>query len=541
VILWNVSLKSQTAVMRMIELKAAAPAATVLEKDVILGHGGTFSLNLPPERATSNVFLVVDIYELGNPVHPDGHVGWWRYDINHLVQHPTGKLTCDESGTVQLTIEGATPLDEWRNPSHIDASRMELLLVLRSAITNAILSIDRIPVMQSAQDLETFRSSFDRNYLSPRFAPPHYVLPSKRSIHIVSKNVFQRDAVGNLCLGLYRMLRQHQVDVHIFGDHFDLAMNDVVNRRETLASRIGPDDILMYFFSTYDSDLDQLVDMNCACKIAYFHGVTPPKLLQVFDPELSSQCAKAIRQIPLLAKFDRLATNSHASAEVLREIFAKDNCGGSEPIGVIPPKLVGADGSPAASRAKMKAKPLSPGFLYVGRIKSHKRIEDLLYLLSAYRKLDPSARCTIVGLSDNPAYRDYLRWVQVEQLNLPEDAVIWRGSISESELAGVYDEATAYVSMSEHEGFCLPLIEAMTQNVLVFAYDLPAVRETVGMAGVIFSDKSFENLARQLHFLLASPETYEAIIEAQRERAREFAKEMDGRDFLNLLVLSQEP
>ena len=535
----------------MNEPKAAGVAVTVVEKEIVLDRGGAFSLNLPAEWIASNVFLVVDLYDLDNPVHPAGHIGWWRYEIAQLPPSPAGRLILDKDDKVRPDFEGAEAVDEWRNPAEVAANRIELLIVLRSVITHAILSMDRIPVMRSVADLEAFRSSFDRNYQSPRYAPPHYVLPADRRVHIVATNIFQRDAVGNLCLGLYRMLRQHGVGVRLFAENFDLAMNDVIDRRENLLSRLTPNDIIVYCFSIHDSKLAELMEMECACKVAYFHGVTPPRLLQVFDPELSARCAKAIEQLPLLAKFDRLATNSRASAETLRKAFADGDVSIAGEIAVIAPKLFGASetrfwssmrtqattspqatGKPAAAERFVK-----PTFIHVGRVISHKRIEDVLHLFAEYRKLDVQARIVIVGASDSVAYRDYLRWVQIEQLNLPEDAVDWRGSVSDSELDSLYNDAAVYVSMSEHEGFCLPLLEAMMRNVLVFAYDQPAVRETVGMAGVIFSDKSFEDLAKQLHLLLSSSETREAIVEAQTRRAAELVEAMDGRGFLELLAV----
>lgn len=535
----------------MNDWEPAAVAATVVEKDIVLDRGGSFTLSLPREWVASSVFLVIDIYDLDNPVHPEGHIGWWRYDIARLPRSPGGRLEIDEDDRVTPRFESVAAVDEWRNPAGVKAARMELLIVLRSVITNAILSMDRIPVMRTVADLTEFRSSFDRDFRTPRFAPPHYLMPARRQVHLVAGNIFQRDAVGNLCLALYRMLSQHEVSVRLFGDNFDLAMNDVIERRENLAARLKPDDIILYFFSIYDSRLAELSDMECACKVAYFHGITPPRLLQVFDPELSAQCARAIEQLPLLARFDRLATNSRASAEVLRQAFGEGNVTPSRHIDVIAPKLVGS--AEAGLTSSMKSgrvpqsqfaggsaaseKPARTTLIHVGRVTSHKRIEDVLHLLAEYRKLDPDAQAVIVGQSGNAAYRDYLRWVQIEQLNLPEYAVDWHGSVSDSQLDRLYGAASVYVSMSEHEGFCLPLLEAMMRRVVVFAYDLPAVRETVGMAGVIFSEKSFEHLARQLHLLLASPQTCDAIVEAQARRAAELVDGMDGRGFLDLLAV----
>jgi glycosyltransferase involved in cell wall biosynthesis len=522
----------------MSKQKIGGPSVTFREVEIVLDRGGAFSVNLPPSRLNADVSFIVDLYDLDNPVHPEGHIGWWRYDLATLPAQLAGHLTRDEAGDVGPNFGAAVPVDEWRNENRPDARRMELLVVLRSTITNAILSIDKIAVVRSEEDLAAFRSAFDRSCQSPRYAPPHAMLPAQTSIQIVAENIFQRDAVGDLCLGLYRMLKQHRMPVNLFADNFDLAMNDVINRRDTLPSRLGRNDVMLYFFSTYDSGLEEVAGIPCRRKIAYFHGVTSPKLLRVFDPELGAVCAKALRQVPLLAKFDGLATNSLASAAVMRARFAEANCPGAVEIDIIPPKIVGEDEISQAIPETVKTAPLQ--FLYVGRIKSHKRIEDFLHLLAAYRAFDPSARAVIVGRSDNAAYRDYLRWLQTEQLALPDDAVSWLGSVSEQELVEAYDEATVYVSMSEDEGFCLPLLEAMTRNVLVFAYGHPAVRETLGRAGIVFHEKDFEHLARQLHQLLGSSANREAILKAQRRRARALLRKMDGRGFLDLLTISGE-
>jgi glycosyltransferase involved in cell wall biosynthesis len=520
----------------MSELEATTPFASFRETEIVLDQGGTFSIALADKRLRANVSFIIDIYDLDNPVHPEGHVGWWRYELEHCVQQLASGMLCrDSAGKIRPAIEKATLLEEWCNQTQIDAKRMEALVVLRSTITNAILSVDRVPVVSSKNDLESFRSCFDRNYQSPRYTPPHSVLPAGRRIHIVSRNIFQRDAVGDLCLDLYRMLRQHQISVHLFADNFDLPLNDIIGRRETVPSRVGRDDIIIYFFSTYDRHLASLASLACHRKIAYFHGITSPRLLQVFDPELSAECAKAIEQIPLLLQFNRLAANSRTTANVMNKIFALQNGRPAPEINVIHPKLIG-EGEPCPT-SLTKLEQSSPNFLYVGRIRSHKRIEDLLRLLSDYRKIDPSARCTIVGRVDNSAYRDYLGWLQTTQLNLPENAVSWLGSISEDDLALAYQQATVYVSMSEDEGFCIPLLEAMRRNVMVFAYDRPAVRETLGGTGVIFSEKSFEHLSSHLHGLLASQETRHKILETQHRRARELTGKMDGRSFLEILTI----
>jgi glycosyltransferase involved in cell wall biosynthesis len=128
-----------------------------------------------------------------------------------------------------------------------------------------------------------------------------------------------------------------------------------------------------------------------------------------------------------------------------------------------------------------------------------------------------------------------LHWVQTKQLDLPDDAVNWLDSISDEQLDQAYDAASVYLSMSEDEGFCLPILEAMSRRVLVFAYDQAAVRETLGSTGVLFDEKSFEHLARQLQLLLTEPDACRKIVDTQHERAHALMINMDGREYLEIL------
>jgi glycosyltransferase involved in cell wall biosynthesis len=502
---------------------------------VLLDLGGSFSVTLPFQRENGDSFLVIDIYDLDNPVHPEGHIGWWRFGIEQLPEKVNGNLAQRHNGMISLSIDGGIPVDEWRNPAPPNAHRLELLVVMRSAITNAILSIDRVPVLRSRRDLGNFRLQCERAFERTRYVSHSADLRLGGRVHIVSKAIFEKDAVGNLCLALYGLLRQHGVEARLYADEFNLAMNDIVHRRAALASEVGINDVIFFCFSTYDQGLEGILELECHRRIAYYHGITSPRLLQVFDIEMSAQCAKAIRQLPLLGRFDQMAVNSEANAANLRETVATSGASPTKAIEIIPPKILSKQ-ELRLPISDAKLGPLRPNLLYVGRIASHKRIEDLLELVAQYRLLDPLVSCKIVGSSATPAYSDYLNWVQTRQLNLPEGIVSWLGELSESELVRAYEEATVYVSMSEDEGFCLPILEAMMRDSLVLAYDLPAIRELMGASGVIFSDKSHWDLARRIHELLRSPSTCREILKAQRERAREVMQAMDGGGFVSLLA-----
>ena len=192
--------------------------------------------------------------------------------------------------------------------------------------------------------------------------------------------------------------------------------------------------------------------LTVAAVSAYFHGVTKPELLQVFDPWLSVTCSKAIAQMGQLQKFDRIAANSRSSADTLVAQFDSNGSCDTKDIHVIPPRLLTAFAFEEEGRKER------PGtrILYVGRIKSHKKIEHILELFSAYLDLDKEAELRIVGDGNDKAYMDYLMWVQSSRLHLPDHSVKWLGSVDEDELDRQYREASVYISMSEDEGYCLP-------------------------------------------------------------------------------------
>jgi len=506
---------------------------TFASPEILLSEVGAFECRLSPGALESDLSLVIDLYDMDNPVHPQGHLGWWQFPVNRLPADVSGLLSL-ESDPIDCRLAGVTASRSWVNEQKIEFDRLVVNAVLRANITNAIVYLERVPAFRTPRQLADFRSGLNRDWNQPEFTAPGYIFPTGSTVRIVSRNIFMRDAVGNLCLGIYRMLRQHEIPVQLYCHISDLALNDVVRRVERLADEAGCDDQLLYFHSTYDPDLDRLLQLPCKRRIAYFHGVTAPELLQVFNPELAVTCRKGIEQIGRLQQFDLLAANSRASAARMIALFGSGSGHSTTDVRVIPPRLLSSDHSnPASSEHATSPTKL----LYVGRIKSSKRIEHLLELFAAYLRLDSEAELWIVGGGADKAYVDYLNWTQ-RDLRLPETKVHWAGSVNDSDLAAHYASASAYLAMSEDEGFCLPVFEAMLAGVPVFAYGLPAVIEVMQGCGIYFVEKDFQYLANALHTLLQDRQRVAELIARQHERAQQLAGRMDGRDFLELFAPS---
>jgi glycosyltransferase involved in cell wall biosynthesis len=497
------------------------------ERQLLLAEGSTLTLELSPAVATADVSLVIDIYDLNEPVHPRGHFGWWKFPLEESPRSLRGAVTLGQVGA-SVAVEGVEAIDSWVNDTPPASDRLLVNAVLRANTTNAIVDLDRLPAFADAGAMAAFRSGFDRDWSRPRFRAPHFVPAEGEIIHIVARDIFPRDAVGNLCLDLYRLLKQNRMEATLYADNSDLTFNDIVVRKEHLAQRVRATDQLIYFYSTHEPQLDEICALDCARKTLYFHGITDPRRLQVFEPEQSQRLTRAVADLPRLRCFSQFAANSTASAERLRAGLGLEQIALGN-IKVIPPKLLPPGPLPPRDGSEK-------ALLCVGRVQAHKKVDDFLRLIAAVRAQDAGVQAWIVGAAVDPAYRDYLRWVETTELQLPPGAVQWLGSVPEDELERLYARAGLLVSMSEDEGFCLPIFEAMRAGVPVLAYVLPAVTELLNRTGRYFTNKSFPQLARTVLDILADKTLREEQCAAQCERAVALSAHMNGREFLELLA-----
>jgi glycosyltransferase involved in cell wall biosynthesis len=113
--------------------------------------------------------------------------------------------------------------------------------------------------------------------------------------------------------------------------------------------------------------------------------------------------------------------------------------------------------------------------------------------------------------------------------------------VSDAKLQTIYSSASVYVSMSEHEGFCLPVLEAMAAGLPVISYAQPAVQEVLGGNGITFFEKDFEYLAAYLRGLLDAPDRLAEIVARQHDRATALIRGADGMAFWRLLSPESRP
>jgi glycosyltransferase involved in cell wall biosynthesis len=270
-------------------------------------------------------------------------------------------------------------------------------------------------------------------------------------------------------------------------------------------------------------------------RILYYHNVTPASFFAPYDPGVFRLASLARAELATLAGHVDLALGvSEFNRHELDEL-------GFSPTGVLSLPIDLTRVTRAARRPALES--LLEGelvnFLFVGRIAPNKCIEDHIRLAEHYKRyVDAFYRFIFVGRYDAvPGYFATIRALMTEY-RLLDERFIFTGPVPDEDLAAYYRHAAVYISLSEHEGFCAPLLEAMATDVPVLAYAAAAVPETLDGAGVSFSLKDLE-YAAELAGALAFDDTLRAsVIAGQRRRVAEFGDARLSRELAALVTYS---
>jgi len=267
-------------------------------------------------------------------------------------------------------------------------------------------------------------------------------------------------------------------------------------------------------------------------RVLQYHNVTPASYFAPYDPALFRLAALGRQELASLAgRVDYALGDSEFNRQELAAL-------GFESTGVFPIAVDTARITQPVRRPALE-EILDDGlvnFLFVGRIAPNKKIEDHIRLAEVYKRyIDAYYRFIFVGRVDVvPRYYSMIR-AQMAEYRLLHDRFIFTGPIPDEELAVYYRHAAVYVSLSEHEGFCVPLVEAMAADVPVLAYSAAAVPDTLGGAGVQFAPKDLEYAAELLGALAFDDSLRARVVAGQRRRLEDFGDARITRELTRLV------
>jgi glycosyltransferase involved in cell wall biosynthesis len=324
------------------------------------------------------------------------------------------------------------------------------------------------------------------------------------------------DAVGDSARRTRTLLRQMGHRSDLFALTMDDDLRDDVLPFADPASRRGD---ITFFHYALPSPMTAAFAALPGAKVLHYHNVTPARFFAPYDPNLFRLATFGRRELAtLVGKVDLALGVSEFNRRELEDLgFAPT---GVLPIAFDPGRIVDAPRRPAIEKLMHDG---LTNFLFVGRIAPNKKIEDLIRLAEHYKRyVDAHYRFIFVGKDDAvPRYSAMIRAL-VAEFGMLSERFIFTGPVPDEELAVYYQHAAVYISLSEHEGFCVPLVESMAADVPILAYAAAAIPDTLGGAGVQFAPKDLEQAAELAGALAFDDGLRQQVIAGQRRRLQDF-------------------
>ncbi len=363
-------------------------------------------------------------------------------------------------------------------------------------------------------------------------------------VSIINLNLIAQDAIGQNILHQVRFFRRRGDEVQIYllhppaGIAADIvALTRVVTITDLLAGRDGyfvRADLFIYHYSGHYALMDSIKYLERGAAIFYFHNLTPPALWN--RDEDRQQMAADLADVGKLAAYaDLIVADSEFNAQ---DLIQQHQCDPAR-VRVLPLAVPLDEFRPGPGDAALRARYALTGrraILYVGRVASHKRVDLLVEALALVKPQIPNAVLLVAGDHEsNPAFVSVVAAIRARAraLNLADD-VIFTGRVEA--IAPFYPLADVYATASLHEGFAVPLIEAMASGLPVVASDATTHAWVLDGAGLLAKPDDAASLAEQIGRVLGDDRLYGELVQKGLARAAEFSTEQYNARFTEVVA-----
>lgn len=354
------------------------------------------------------------------------------------------------------------------------------------------------------------------------------------AIHQFLPTFASRDAIGTHALHARRILRGMGLESEIYAEGIPRPGRRQARPYRTYGRRPTRERTWLLYQLSTGSAVADFVRARPEPKLVNYHNVTTASLFAPWEPHVAVECMEGRRQLREMAPEVELgiAVSAYNEAE-LRDAGYRET--------TVAPVLVDLDGADVdpdpevLGRLERAKRAGGTDWLFVGRVAPHKCQHDVVRALAAYRRVyDPKARLHLVGGAGSGAYAGMLeRYVAALGLG---GAVSLTGSVSAAALRSYYRSADVFVCLSEHEGFCVPIMEAMRLSVPVVAFASTAVPETVAGAGVLLEAKDPVTAAAAVSRVQEDGLLRAALVAAGVRRAADFSLASSTRRFTEVIA-----
>jgi glycosyltransferase involved in cell wall biosynthesis len=334
-----------------------------------------------------------------------------------------------------------------------------------------------------------------------------------KAIHQLTAGFSNGDAISNQALSIQEIIRSIGIESEIYTESMDVKCTGAsLFRMNQLDSSNG-----YIYHHSIGADLSSAINEFTGAKAFLYHNVTPSHFYVPYDLGVADLLEAGREELQSSANSYNIVygDSEHNCEELAEASFINPSV---LPIIVDPADWgVELDSSIADHLADGKT-----NILFVGRISPNKCQHDLVNLFNQYLKKDDQSRLILVGgyRRSDRYYNDLKAMIQALGLS---SKVLVAGKVTQKQLQTYYSRAHVFVSMSEHEGFGVPLVESMWFDIPVLAYQSTAVPETLAAGGILFDDKSnLKLLAAMVHRIVSDQELRGKIIVEQRKRREDF-------------------
>jgi len=337
------------------------------------------------------------------------------------------------------------------------------------------------------------------------------------AIYQLTAGFTRGDAISNEALVMRKIFRSWGYDSHIFCEpHRVLPEYRGQTYDSALAEKmIRPGDLAILHLSIGSAVNDTFAALDCRRAIIY-HNMTPPHFFRGIQEQIARDLEWGRQQAKNLAgTAEVVMAVSRFNAEELESM-------GYRQVQVLPLLLDFPSLKSKPDRAVLRRfVDGKTNVIFVGRGVPNKRIEDLLCAFHYFQKtVEKNSRLIHAGSYTGLERYQALVQALARRLGIQND--VFAGSVSQAELNAFYESAHLFLCMSEHEGFCIPLIESMVHDVPVLAFAAGAVPETLDGAGILFRKKRWDNIAEMMDRMTKDSDLRAAIILKQQERLRRY-------------------
>ncbi|UCH95568.1 MAG: glycosyltransferase family 4 protein [Candidatus Aminicenantes bacterium] len=338
------------------------------------------------------------------------------------------------------------------------------------------------------------------------------------------------DAIGNSALSFHRFLLEKGIQSRIIALTIDECLKDQASFFKDYKDNPTPDSFKILHFAIPSELTDHFLETGGKKAIIY-HNITPSYFFVDFSDHLVQFTHEGRKHLERLKDcFDISIADSNYNAEDLQALDFRN-----VKVSPLMIKLEDYD-SPHSTAYYNLFKDERKNIIFVGRITPNKKIEDLIKVLFFYKKyLSPAIRLIVAGKTSTlPKYFNAVRDL-ASRFYLSADDIVFTGHIPFDELLSVYRLGDVFLSMSEHEGFCLPLVESSYFRIPVVAYDAGSVAEILEDAGIVFKEKDYGMVAGLVEHVLFDQQLQSKLKVLMTQRIEKYKKDSHPEKLFALL------